>query len=122
LAVEDWTPGRGLSWLGGVTLGTRHTFRCARCEYEAEASGGKDYGMAAILFDTMVCTRCRELVDVVIGTACEDMELPEDVKRQLGRCPECHRKRSLEPWPKSRPCPQCGGRMRKVPGAWVLWD
>ena len=103
-------------------MGARYSFRCEACGHSAEVSGGKDAGMIAEV-ETMTCADCQELVDVLTATAPMDSAFGRErplLKERRLRCPECHGRR-VTPWPESRPCPKCGGRME--PGDLVmLWD
>ena len=88
--------------------------------YRAEVSGGKDYGMVAVV-QTMVCNSCSELVDVLIGRAgTEGPTGDPDYDKDLGVCPQC-RGKDLVVWDKSMPCPKCEGRMTKGQST-SLWD
>ncbi len=95
-------------------------FKCKKCGYSAEVSGGKDLGMVAVV-QTMTCHRCRELVDVLIGergvegpTGCPDYD------KNLGICPKCHGK-DVVAWQAPWVCPKCEGRMKRGKVA-MLWD
>jgi hypothetical protein len=48
-------------------------YRCPKCDYRAEVSGGEDRGLE-IYTQTIVCKDCRELRDVPV----RKFELPED--------------------------------------------
>ena len=47
-------------------MGTWSKFTCSGCGLEAEASGGRDYGMVAAVM-TMVCQKCHHIDDVMVG-------------------------------------------------------
>ncbi len=68
--------------------------------------------------ETMVCTACRSVVDVRVGSYDSEV-VPAD---EVNRCPECEGT-DLTPWAASRPCPRCKGTMREDPaGPTVMWD
>ena len=101
-------------------MGTLFAFTCPDCGHVAEASGGRDVGMIAVV-ETSICRSCHELVDVVIGFfggegPCGDAERD----RALGRCPKCDGT-AVYPWPPSRPCPKCGKTMKRG-GLIAQWD
>lgn len=106
-------------------MGTRYTFVCVDCGYNATVSGGKDKGFFLDV-ETMICNYCHELVDVAIGAAdgvVLQKEIEEEVMEDIGRCPECGRKK-LSTWSVEKmPCPKCGGQMildRDVPA--IEWE
>ena len=103
-----------------TSMGTRIQFTCEHCGYATQVSGGKDYGMVAVV-ETMTCRDCRELVDVLIGRQGEVGPTGEpDFDRDLGLCPACLGK-NVAAWGASRPCPKCDGRMAR--GEIIaMWD
>lgn len=94
-------------------MGTRYTFVCEECGYNASVSGGKDSGYLLDV-ETMICNYCHELVDVAIGPAdgvIFEKEIEEEVMEDIGKCPECGRKK-LSSWsPEAKTCPKCGKQM-----------
>lgn len=99
-------------------MGTRMTFQCSKCDYNACVSGGPDCGFYAST-DTMVCNTCKEVVDVVTS---QHIMMEDDDDSDLNVCPECEGK-DLKKWEKSHPCPKCGGKMAESDdGLTVLWD
>jgi DNA-directed RNA polymerase subunit M/transcription elongation factor TFIIS len=99
-------------------MGSFSKFECPDCGYSAEVSGGPDRGMK-ISVETSICTRCKELIDVI--TEVYDCENP-DLEKRIGKCPKCRRKKCLIPWnPEERLCPRCGGRVGNK-GPIGLWD
>jgi len=102
-------------------MGTAYSFDCPSCGYSAEVCGGTDSGFAVTL-RTSVCSDCKAVVDVIIGGpgffGGEPEELPDNP--DVGRCPECNGKNVL-PWPKSKPCPKCGKRMKRG-DVIIHWD
>ncbi len=76
-------------------MGSLHSFKCEKCGYDAEVSGGEDAGFE-VATRTMVCANCRELVDVVVS---ERKDLNEDYAPIPERCPNCRGDR-VEPWSK----------------------
>jgi len=64
-------------------MGTHYLFGCSNCGYTAEVSGGKDCGFFATV-RTMLCTDCRELVDVLIGIQGDEYENLTEFKRIVG--------------------------------------
>ncbi len=98
-------------------MGTHFEFICEGYGYSAEVSGGKDRGMIAVV-QTMICSDCTELVDVLIGRPGQDLptDVPElddpDLDLGYGYCPQCDGK-NVAPWEESRRCPRCDARMKK---------
>ena len=100
-------------------MGIQIEFTCQSCGYNAEVSGGKDYGMVAVV-QTMVCGSCSELLDVLIGRGGEEGPTGDsDYDKDLGVCPQC-RGKDLVVWEESMGCPKCEGRMNE--GQRTLWD
>jgi hypothetical protein len=102
-------------------VGTSYEFVCTKCGYTAEVSGGRDYGMMAVI-RTMICDPCKELVEVRIGRYGKDGPTGDpEFDKQLGLCPVCD-SATVRPWPRHRPCPKCGGRMTKDANSSIMWD
>lgn len=103
-------------------MGTTHTFDCPDCGYLAMVSGGRDYGMIAVV-QTMVCEDCQNLVDVLIGRDFEDGPTGDpEYDKDLGTCPQCHG-RNVAPWPEEHPCPRCKSPMAINPDwSQTDWD
>ncbi|HIK60458.1 MAG TPA: hypothetical protein EYF98_07180 [Planctomycetes bacterium] len=99
-----------------LCMGSHYLFNCPGCGYSAEVSGGPDYGFSSQT-ETKVCTACRKVVDVLVGSREPTLIQPED----LNCCPECEG-RDLLPWGESRPCPRCNGAMGDPTGPTTLWD
>ncbi len=98
-------------------MGTRREFACPACGYWAAVSGGDDCGFF-VATRTVVCSRCREVVDVISS------ETPWDPGSSASfcflRCPTCDG--MVRSW-RDRACPRCGGRMELDPAGIVLhWD
>ncbi len=47
-------------------MGTLYQFSCPNCGYQAEVSGGTDFGMT-VTTNTIICKTCQELYDAVIS-------------------------------------------------------
>jgi hypothetical protein len=98
-------------------MGTLYAFKCKRCRYEAEVSGGPDAGMICET-RTIVCRTCRELSDVpVLYFERRPFEYLE---------PKCRRNRGKKPhdvgvWEHPGACPRCGEELVRV-GETCLWD
>lgn len=92
-------------------MGNLIKFTCGHCGYSAEVSGGKGYGMNAIV-QTMICKNCNELVDILIGLCGRKGKIgdPDYDKDLVGGCPECCGK-DLLTWDESKSCPKCQGGM-----------
>jgi phage FluMu protein Com len=63
------------------------------------------------MVQTMICRRCKKLVDVLIGRY--GIEGPTGnalYDRHLGVCPRC-RSINVVAWEEPRPCPKCGEPM-----------
>lgn len=101
-------------------MGSQYQFTCPKCGYEATVSGGFDYGFHAVV-RTMVCGDCEDVVDVLVGAYGQEGKTGDpEYDKDLGRCPECNGT-DVHVWPRHRPCPKCGGRMKKR-GLIVMWD
>ena len=101
-------------------MGSLAQFTCGSCGYQVVVSGGKDYGMVAVV-ETMICRGCRELVDVLIGArGTEGPTGDPDYDKDLGCCPEC-RSKDVVPWDKSRRCPKCNGQVTEGQHT-LIWD
>ena len=106
--------------LKALLMGTSYTFVCSDCGYDAQASGGRDVGMVAVV-RTMVCRTCEEVVDVLIGQCGLDGPTGDpEYDKDLGVCPECGGK-DMVVWGRARPCPKCAGKMKRGEGT-ILWD
>jgi hypothetical protein len=103
-------------------MGTRYEFRCRACGYSATVSGGLDQGMFAVV-RTMTCADCEEVVDVLVGKYGQEGPTGDpSYDKDLGVCPNCHRRR-VSPWPGKRNCPRCENPMTLAPDSpRVLWD
>lgn len=99
-------------------MGFTYEFLCAQCGYSANVSGGADAGMI-VSVETMTCSDCKELGDVITAWWREDQAQPAEI----GKCPNCESK-SVASWdPDVRPCPKCGSKMEVNPeGSVILWD
>jgi hypothetical protein len=101
------------------TMGRLFEFGCEQGGYRAEVSGGEDAGYL-IVTQTMTCLDCKRLVDVVEGES-HHGSLVSDI-HTFGRCPR-FRGRRVIPWHRSRPCPRCAVRMKKLDTRRVcFWD
>ena len=99
-------------------MGDTYDFICGECGYSAQVSGGPDAGMI-VSVETMTCTDCKELGDVITGWWRADQAEPEAV----GKCPNCQSEAVVSWSPDLRPCPKCGSRMEVDPhGTHTLWD
>lgn len=104
-------------------MGQTYLFKCEKCRYKAEVSGGPDSGML-ISTKTRVCPNCLRVVDVltgVVGGTTLTASKKLDLAKEKGRCPRCGNFKTL-PW-KGRACPKCGGKMKKEgDGPICMWD
>lgn len=97
-------------------MGIWQNFKCDSCGYAAQVSGGADCGFD-VRTVTILCSECRELMDVVVGTPLETEATALRRRPQCSRGP-AHRVRL---WEAPGPCPRCGTAM--TAGAVVaLWD
>ena len=112
-------------------MGTSYNYKCDKCNYSVQTSGGFDFGMLAVT-DTYICTQCKEIVDVSVGVYGEKLSLEESQKKQIElqlqmdfyKCPKCGSYKHLILWDtKKKPCPKCKGRLKKDDfGVEVMWD
>jgi DNA-directed RNA polymerase subunit RPC12/RpoP len=114
-------------------LGTSFTYRCSKCEYEVQTSGGLDWGFLAVT-DTYICKSCKNIVDVAVGLHGKVYPKGQVLQKKAERkidldldfyvCPECGSDNHLVKWDKrKKPCPKCAGKMQKdLRGGIVLWD
>ena len=102
-------------------MGSLFDFICRSCGYNASVCGGRDFGFVAVV-QTMTCSTCRELVDVLIGREGKDGPTGDpEFDADIGRCPECNGDQVV-PWPTTRPCPKCDGQVDKNASLTHLWD
>jgi hypothetical protein len=97
------------------TMGVTYDFKCTSCGYLAQVSGGTDFGMMA-LTETMICTNCIGLVDVII----EARPHSQDLNEYIGLCPNCSTDNVIK-WSQDQPCPKCSGIMERGDNV-VFWD
>lgn len=97
-------------------MGTLYRFGCPSCGYSAHVSGGDDCGFL-VATRTVVCTRCREVMDVISS------ETPWDPESGASfcalRCPLCDG--MVRPW-RAQTCPRCGTPMERAEAPGVHWD
>ena len=102
-------------------MGQAFKFVCPDCKYSSTVSGGRDFGMLAVV-RTMVCEDCREVVDVLIGRYSEDGPTGDpEYDRDLNLCPECQGK-NVRPWSKKHTCPRCDSEMVQDEDSHIMWD
>ena len=112
-------------------MGTKYTFKCSKCGYEALTSAGNDYGMHAVV-DTYICRSCETIVDVCVGEYGQTYTKEEIILRkdksadnmEFFVCPGCSSGEHLVKWSKwKRPCPKCKGKMGKdAQSGIMMWD
>jgi hypothetical protein len=99
-------------------MGQHFQFRCASCAYEVEVSGGPDCGFA-VATQTIACSKCKKLYDVVTS---KDPGNPDAPAVPL-RCPRsrgaAHR---VTAWNGGDPCPRCSETMVATGESLALWD
>jgi hypothetical protein len=79
------------------------TFTCNACGYTCMISGKKDALMSGPTLPC-ACTRCRSLVDVLVGFRLDDH--PVVIAEE--ECPACEQTGGLVHWNvRKRPCPRC---------------
>ena len=101
-------------------MGSLFEFKCKKCGYSTQVSGGRDRGMMAYV-ETMVCADCKELVDVLVAIEGPDGPVKDPSRAEdYDRCPEC-RGKSVMSWREGQPCPKCGGPISSGEMT-VLWD
>ena len=106
-------------------MGESFTFVCEKCGYETMSSGKGDAGML-ICTEPYVCPRCRIVSDLVVSEL-KDVTRNGTVEKDFVdvsvlRCERCGSRKVIK-WDLIRkPCPKCGGRMRKGGGLAALWD
>jgi len=95
-------------------MGNIYEFKCPKCHYAVEVSGGDDCGMVSAT-TTILCKECKKLYDVMIGSA----PLNEN-SYSTPICPE-KRGHTVRRWTYPDVCPKCGAMIKK--GELVLlWD
>jgi hypothetical protein len=99
-------------------MGSLYQYAC-KCGYETQVSGGPDMGFI-VKTQTMTCADCNILVDVITGPPLPDMPLDGDLKKTVGKCPNCNGMH-VTIWPDTGPCPKCGKNMQQG-NLEVLWD
>lgn len=107
----------GCTFWEASAMGQTFEFKCPDCGYRAEVSGGEDCG-DIVITETMVCKKCRRVVDVEVGFSQPSPDNKPD--KNMGRCPKCHSD-EVTPWGKGWPCPKCGEMMIKGRSV-CLWD
>jgi hypothetical protein len=104
-------------------MGSLYHFRCQRCDYHAEVSGGQDVGFY-VRTRTVYCPACRELRDINVEYWCKDLMTPSDLAElkddQLGRCLKCGGREVVD-WSAGDPCPRCSGAVINQ-GLAADWD
>ncbi|GBF49430.1 hypothetical protein LPTSP4_09430 [Leptospira ryugenii] len=103
-------------------------YECPNCNYEFDKFDG--YGFVSVL-ETYHCSRCMELVDVLVGIRgkkfTEEMALEHNKrypleKENFFKCPNCRVKKTLSPWNlQTKPCPKCQTKMNQN-GKIGNWD
>lgn len=94
-------------------MGTQFEFKCQQCDYQANVSGGEDFGFVLIT-QTVFCFDCDELCDMVTGFRGVEQMSPHDKAElnfeRIGRCPKSHGE-ELAAWDEGDPCPKCNGEV-----------
>jgi len=99
-------------------MGQNRQFRCTGCGYAAIVSGGSDCGFT-VRTQTIACSSCKELVDVVTS---EEASNPQARKLPL-RCPRSRTvKHPVTKWKAGGPCPRCGAKMHDTGEVLIMWD
>ena len=86
-------------------MGSLRMFRCEGCGYEAEISGGLDFGMASATW-TIHCLDCCDLQDVVVSD--EPWKVSEEGWRPDTYACDRDPKHKVSLWSDPGPCPKCG--------------
>ena len=112
-------------------MGTWHVYRCNKCNYEVQTSGGHDCGFFAVT-DTYICNSCKAVVDVAVGeygiTYSKEEALMQKerslIEMDFYICPDCGSDKYLIEWDqKIKPCPKCGETMSiDANGGMAMWD
>lgn len=110
-------PNQAFSLFGRQTMGTLYKFKCPKCRYSAEVSGGDDMGMYATT-TTIMCKTCKELLDVTTSKQPypETLNPPEpSFTPWVRRTIQCTKSASheVERWKFPGPCPKCGKTMKQ---------
>jgi len=102
-------------------MGNRLKYTCPACLYSVVVCGKRDCG-GFVWVETMHCTHCREIVDVVVGYTTSDRRHDGSKDLTFGRCHKCGRK-PQSPWVAPGPCPKCEDvEMEETRGFIELWD
>lgn len=99
-------------------MGTLLKYICNNCNYSAEVSGGQDIGML-VKTNTVLCTKCEEVVDVQVDFMGE-IKIKEF---DLNKCPNCNSAKYIIKWDNmKRPCPKCNGKINDSKEIIIMWD
>ena len=117
-------------------MGALFTFVCPDCGYEAEVSGGLDFGMLCATH-TVSCPTCKALSDMDVSgepwTVMDWMQLEgEDEQPSIQRVAQAEwmpsrircgldGRHKAELWSDPGPCPRCGAIMKRGQME-MLWD
>lgn len=96
-------------------MGTTHCFSCPGCGYNAEVSGGDDYGFS-VAVTTVRCDFCKIIQDIVVSESPGDKQSYKAISEL--RCPICGN--TIKRWTR-RKCPRCNMKMNQD-GEVLLWD
>ena len=99
-------------------MGAGFRFSCRTCGYQADVSGGLNFGMMSVTH-TVSCPRCRELSDLpvsekpweIMGTPLARGDEGETVQAVwMAKRISCGRDRrhTAQLWSHPGPCPRCG--------------
>lgn len=108
-------------------MGSLYRFICPGCGYEAEVSGGLDYGMASVVH-TVRCPRCKELSDALISHRPGDLAALFETDPKTGALVEkrircgLDGRHTAELWEHPGPCPRCRTTLERDERPTEMWD
>jgi hypothetical protein len=108
-------------------MGSLYRFSCSERGYEAEVSGGLDYGMMCVAH-TVSCPKCRELSDTTVSDEPWNPVVFFEIDAENGTVRDKRIRCGLDGrhtaalWEHPGPCPGCGTTLERDEEPTVMWD